>query len=132
MEMKQLVPDLMVDDVAKTITFYQDVLGFKTVATAPENAPVLCWALIKNGGVHFMLQSRSSFVQELPSLNAPKAGGTLIFYITVPDVQGWYASIKGKAKIVTDLRETTYGTKEFALEDCNGYVLVIADDPHCA
>ena len=34
--LKKLTPNLMVEDVNETVTFYQDVLGFALLASVPE------------------------------------------------------------------------------------------------
>lgn len=73
------------------------------------------------------------------TLTAEKHGGTLIFtaqdlwqaapvftgtiYFTVPDVDGEYASLKGRAPMAWPLQDMPYGAREFGVTDCNGYTL---------
>ncbi|MBY4898515.1 bleomycin resistance family protein [Cupriavidus sp. AU9028] len=54
--------------------------------------------------------------------NAPPAlTGTI--YCTIPDVEAFYESVKGRATMAWPLQRMRYGSIEFALIDCNGYLL---------
>lgn len=123
--MRNLTPDLMVINVNKTVEFYRDILGFEVARTAPETG-TFQWALIKNGDIEIMLQSRESLEKELPLFTGMKIGGSFMLYIDVTDIKMLYEKVKGKMTIAKDLHETFYGTREFAIKDINGYVLVFA------
>lgn len=124
--MKWLTPDLMVENVAQTIAFYRDVLGFELLRTFPEMGTPF-WALLKKGNAEIMLQEKQHFAHEF-SLPLPgKLGGSFALYMAVPEIDAFYASVKDSAKIVKELHGTAYGAQRFAVEDCNGYVLVFQD-----
>lgn len=123
--MIKLTPNLLVNDVNKTIEFYKNVLGFELVVTAPESGQ-FDWAMMKCGGVELMFQSKASAVKDLPEFGNQPIGGSLLLYIDVADVVSLCDKVKAKAKIKKDLHETFYGTKEFAMYDEDGYLLVFA------
>lgn len=123
--MKKITPNLMVDDVNKTIAFYKEILGFETIMTVPGHG-VFAWALVKNDVVELMFQSRASFISDFPATSKLPVGSTLTLYIDVPDINALYEQIKSNVTIVKDLHNTAYGTQEFAINDCNGYILAFA------
>lgn len=123
--MIRLIPNVVVEDVNKTMAFYEQVLGFKTIMKAPD-AGQCVWALLQNGAAKLMLQEKNAFANEFPNASLPTGKGAVNFYLNVTNVNDLYARIKGKAKIITDLRTTPYGSTEFAIEDCNGLLLAFA------
>lgn len=123
--MIKLTPNLFVNDVNKTVEFYKNVLGFELVLKVPEEGQ-FDWAMIKCGGVELMIQSKASAVKDLPEFGNQPIGGSLLLYIDVEDVVSLCSKVKAKTKIKKDLHDTFYGTKEFALYDGDGYLLVFA------
>lgn len=51
----------------------------------------------------------------------PGASGTI--YFTVPDADAYCASIGEKVDLAWPLQTMSYGSREFGLRDCNGYLL---------
>lgn len=127
MTLLKLTPNLMVEDVRKTIDYYQSVLGFETNAAVPEGSGPLDWASMRNGSVEMMFQSTASLTSELPVLRDKPISATLSFYIEIEGLQSLYDSVKTRATIVQDLHTTFYDMREFAIQDCNGYILAFAE-----
>jgi hypothetical protein len=50
MKLNRLTPNMMVEDVNRTIDFYRDVLGFELVMSVPEHG-LYQWALMKREDV---------------------------------------------------------------------------------
>lgn len=126
--LKSLTPNLMVADMGKTIDYYRDVLGFELMMSAPEEAP-FDWAMMKSGGVSIMFQTQKSLGEELAAFKEIAApGGSLTFYVDVADINVLYDRVKGKADLLKELFGTSYGTREFIIRDCNGYLIVFAED----
>jgi len=46
----------------------------------------------------------------------------------VEGIQSLYEAIKDKVTIVRDMHTTFYGTQEFYMQDCNGYLLSFSED----
>lgn len=127
MTFNKLTPNIMVEDVNNTLEYYKDILGFNVYGTNPEEGKYE-WAVAGKGNTSIMFQSRDSLVGEMPIFKGMDIGGTLTFYIDIEDVNELYKSIKDKADVVMDMRETFYGAMEFAVKDLNGYILVFAEN----
>lgn len=125
--MNTLTPNLMVENVNKTVKFYKKIFGFEVVQTVPKGGE-LEWAEIKCGNVRLMFQSRESLSSDISEFKKSKLGGTLTFFIKLNDIEEFYKRIKNKAEIIQDLHTTSYGMKEFSVRDCNGYILALAEE----
>ncbi len=128
MKFKALTINLMVSDVQRSADFYALLFGFEAGLTLPGDDG-LVFAMIKRDEVTIMLQSMKSFAEGLPQYTNTPIGGTVLLYIDVEDVNAVYekAHING-AEIVVDMHKTFYGTKEFTVKDCDGYLLSFAED----
>jgi len=124
--LKKLTPNLMVEDVNRTIDFYRDLLGFEVQVTVPEQGQ-LDWAMLTRDGVTLMFQRRSSLAADIPALADAPVGGALTFYTEVDGVEALRAQLDGRVEIVHDLRDTFYGTREFCFRDCNGYLISFSE-----
>lgn len=127
MKLQKLTPNVMVEDVNKTLEFYREVLDFEVLATVPESGQ-LDWAMVKNGDTELMFQSRANLTAELPAFTHRPIIASMTFYIGVENVDVWYAKLKAHQTIVQDMHTTFYGAKEFGFLDCNGYVLVFSQN----
>jgi uncharacterized glyoxalase superfamily protein PhnB len=125
MEYKDLMPNLMVKDVNKTVDFYKNVLGFNVLATNPENGDYI-FAIVNANNVLISFQEEKSIKDEYHQLDSFSRGGGLTLYIHVTDVNGLFEQVKGKATIAKELHKTFYGSTDFAIEDCNGYILTFS------
>ena len=126
-KLESLTPNIMVEDVNETIKYYEKFLEFKKVMTVPEEGQ-LDWAMIGRDGVTLMLQKRKSIVGEYPKFNEQTVGGTVVFYVSVKNIEELYQTLEDQVTIYIKLHKTFYGRKEFAIEDCNGYVITFAED----
>ncbi len=123
--METLVPNIFVHDMSATIAFYT-MLGFNVTISVPDKLP-FNWVNMTNGSVSVMFQSFESLGKELPDVKRTN-GGSLLLYIKMKNIRIYYEKIKGKATIVQDLNNTFYGATEFAIKDCNDYILTFAED----
>jgi uncharacterized glyoxalase superfamily protein PhnB len=120
--LKTLTPNLMVDSVGDTAGWYRDVLGFETETEVPgEEGPV--FAIVRRDDVRLMFQLRASLEEDLPALRGAPIAASQTFYIEVEGVEDLRRQVEGKARILKDLHDTFYGTREFYFADCNGYIL---------
>jgi lactoylglutathione lyase len=125
-KMKSLTPNLMVDDVNKTVDYYSKVLGFNLVMTVPQEG-IFNWAMMKRDNVEIMFQERKNLINEYSALKDRTSGGGLTFFIKVGNVKELYDQLKGQVEITLDLHKTFYGSEEFAIIDMNGFVLTFAN-----
>lgn len=127
MKIKDLTPNLMVKDVNKTVDFYKNILGFNVVATVPEEGTWV-FAIVQSGNSMFMFQEEKSIKEEYPQLEKFERGGGLTFYIHVEDIHSLYEQLKGNVTFAKDIHQTFYGSTDFAIEDCNGYILTFSQE----
>ena len=128
-EFKGLSPNLMVDDVNKTVAYYKDYLGFAVDMTTPEEGEWL-WAMVRYGSVTIMFHRKDSMVEEFPHLKGVSVGGgSFLIYIEVTGVEKLYEDVKANknVSIVQDLHDKAYNMREFAIKDCNGYALTFGE-----
>jgi uncharacterized glyoxalase superfamily protein PhnB len=128
--MKRITPCLQVEDVNQSIKFYEEVLGFKTTMTHPREGQYE-WVALQDGDAIFMLHAKSSKINEIPEIKKQAPGGALTFYLETDDAEATLNKIKGKATILREVYETFYGTKEFVLQDPNGFVWVFCQNVGC-
>jgi uncharacterized glyoxalase superfamily protein PhnB len=102
-------------DVARTIAFYGDVLGFQCKASFGDPEPVWCH-LVKDD-IEIMFNRPPA--EEMAELSA-RARDFHILYFYPDDVSGLYEEIASKGHAVSDLRTTAYGMTEFELRDPDG------------
>ncbi|AUD06684.1 VOC family protein [Spirosoma pollinicola] len=123
--MKSISPNIFVNDLQATITFYTK-LGFTITdeVTAAEGEKV--FAMMTNGSVTFMFQSFASIEGQHPMVNRAD-GGSLLLYITVDNIRQYYAYINERVTVLTGLEKTFYGATEFSLCDNNNYRLTFAE-----
>ena len=124
--LKNLTPNLMVEDVQQTVAFYREVLGFTLITTVPEQPP-FGFAIVQRDQVRLMFQSRASLSENVPALTGSSIGASQTFYIEVAGVLELYEALRGKVEIVVDLHKTFYGTQEFYFRDSNGYILSFSE-----
>lgn len=126
MKALNLEPEILVEDMQKTLMFYQDILGFKIELSFPEEKPV--FARIKKDNITITLNNREDFEKDIPSFKSMKMGGTSQIFIKATGVEDFFNEIKNRVKIVQEIHNTNYGTIEFIIEDCNGYFIDFSED----
>lgn len=133
---KKITTNMIVENVGRTLDFYERVLGFGLVMAVPEDSQQivttreadtpLAFAIARQGGVELMFQSQRSSSLESPAPVGQAVVGNVTLYIEVDNVKDLYRSLRDKVAIHKDLHTTFYGTNEFYIRDCNGYVLGFA------
>ena len=135
--MKRLTPQLCVNDVIQSVTFYSDVFGFKFIMGAEsgsreitvswrEDQP-LDWAIMNSGDVEIIFQSRDYLKTHFPKRSLSAHCDQAAFYIEMEDLREFYTILKGKVTVVKDISTTFYGMREFYVRDCNGYIIGFAE-----
>ena len=125
MKAKQLIPELLVEDMSRTLRFYDKILGFKPEIVFPDKNPV--FAQIGKDEIHIMLYKRSEFEKEIPKLKKIPMGGSVLIYIKAEKLEKFYFLLKNKINIIQSLHKTDYGSLEFTMEDCNGYLICFSE-----
>ncbi len=138
MTFKKLTPNLMVENVAQSVVFYRDLLGFELLMAMRDERPFdglpaaddkpLDWAMVQRDQVAFMFQQRNSLSEEMPVLAGCEISASLTLYMEIDGIDALYASLQGKADIVKPPQTTFYGRRELYLRDCNGYILALTEE----
>jgi len=118
MQLQAITPMLWVDDVRATIDYYVSVLGFNEANYVEDPG----WGVVEKHKVEIMLARPN---QHVP-YTGPHFTGSL--YLRTDDVEAWWNFLKDKATVVYPIENFDYGMREFAIKDCNGYILQYGQD----
>lgn len=121
-----VTPNLLVQDIDRSTTFYRDVLGFEIKQTVPDEAPfVFVW--LERDGVPVFLNDPKAVEKDFPDAARRTPGGTATLFFVVTDVDGLHATVAPQAKLVMPLKTQFYGMREFAVEDPDGHIITFAE-----
>lgn len=123
--MKSISPNIFVNDLEVTITFYTK-LGFIVTDEVTTSEGEKVFALMTNGSVNFMFQTFASIEGKHPMVSRAN-GGSLLMYIIVNNIHEYYNHIKEHITVLTGLEKTFYGATEFSICDNNNYLLTFAE-----
>lgn len=113
MKLTGLRPILWVDQVRATLDWYITELGFEEGDYVEEWQ----WARICKDDVEIMLARPNAHIP----YSAPAFTGS--FYLRTGDVNAWWEKLKNKSYVFYPVDNFSYGMREFAIRDCNGYIL---------
>jgi catechol 2,3-dioxygenase-like lactoylglutathione lyase family enzyme len=125
---KKLTPNLLVADVARSLSFYTDVLGFTRGMIVPEQAPFVFGSVV-SGAVEIFFNERQTAIKELPMLAAQPIGasGTMYLEVEPGTIERLHEQLTPAVRIVMPLVTQWYGVKEFAIADPDGYLITFAE-----
>lgn len=95
-------------NLEETREFYGSVLGFNVRDSAGDTLTV------ERGGGRLIFTTGNLWGD---------AGFAGTIYFTMPDVDGYFASIRDKVDIAWPIQDMSYGSREFGIRDWNGYYL---------
>jgi len=126
MKPEELVPEIVVKSVQRSLDFYCKVLNFSVVKRVPETGEPT-WAEITNGPAKLMLQKWTTTLDEMPKLKKRKKGGITIFVFRLKDsneINKLSNNISNEIENILTLRNTDYGTVELGISDPDGYIIL--------
>lgn len=123
---KKLTPNLLVADVARSVAFYVDVLGFTRGMTVPEEAP-FAFASVVGGAVEIFFNEKETAAKDYPAFAGKPIGATGTMFVEMENVEQLYEQLKARVPIVMPFVTQWYGLKEFAIADPDGYVITFAE-----
>ncbi len=137
MKFQKLTPNFSVRDVRETVTFYQDMLGFKFEMAVPDGSTKIeneisdqgeyAYAMMSKDEVYVMFLKSDSFEKDIHVLKGFPQGASVLFYIDVEDIDELYKKLEEHVEIAKELETTWYGMREFYIKDCNGYIIGFAE-----
>jgi uncharacterized glyoxalase superfamily protein PhnB len=113
MKLQSLRPILWVNDVAATIDYYVNVLQFTKIRFEQDWQ----WGVVVKDEIEIMFARPN----EHTPYEEPKFTGSL--YLNTDNVDAWWELLKNKADIFYPVENFEYHMREFAIKDCNGYIL---------
>lgn len=125
--LKSITANLMVENVEKTIKFYEEVLGFSVIESVPSEEGTLQFSIVYKDEAIIMFQEKENFIKEYPILDTESVKPSISLFITVDNLDEIYSDISSKTELLIDKHKTPYGMHEFAIADNNGYVITIAE-----
>ena len=109
MALNALTPMLQTSDMDRTVAWYGDVLGFRCVSRVGNG-----WCRLEQDRVSLMFMTNDH-------LGEPHATATQ--YIYVDDVDALWARLEGRVTAEWGPEDMSYGLREFAIRDPDGYLL---------
>jgi catechol 2,3-dioxygenase-like lactoylglutathione lyase family enzyme len=125
-QLNKLTPNLVVSDVARSVEFYRDQLGFELDTTVPDAAPYV-FAIVHSGPVQIFLNAPGPAIEEYPAMKGQPLGGTFTMFIEVTGIERSYEELKTRLPIVAPLETKWYGVAEFVITDPDGYLITLAE-----
>ena len=116
--LKSITPHLKTNDLDATIRFYTELLGFAVEASWPPERPANC--ILERDGVSISFTTDPNLWYPPPCLSGQ-------LWIEVADVEDLHAKVAGKVNVEWGPEVYSYGRREFAIKDCNGYLLAFSE-----
>jgi len=114
---RQIAPVFFSTDLAGTLAYYEDKLGFECVGTYGD--PPFYGIVARDGfAVHFRAVDATAVAAE------KYAEELLDAYLLVEDVDAVYAEYEAKGvEFARELGDMPWGLREFVVKDCDGRLL---------
>lgn len=110
--LQSLVPMLRVPDVQASLAWYRDTLGFSCEGDGSEG-----WASLRRAGIELMLSAFN------PHEGDQACAFTGSLYLRCNEVDLLWQRLKDVARVCYPIETFAYGMREFAVYDCNGFLL---------
>src|SRR5687768_9599547 len=121
-----VTPNLIVRDVARSMAFYRDILGFAIKETVPDQEPfVFVW--LTRDDVPVFLNDIKAVEHEYAGADQLTRGGTVAMFFIISGVDAYHAAVSPKVNVVMPLKTQFYGMREFAITDPDGHIITFAE-----
>jgi uncharacterized glyoxalase superfamily protein PhnB len=121
---RHIAPQFFATDMAATLTYYRDQLGFDCVGTW-QDPPSYAIVARDQHKIHFRLA-------EPPTPNPDKYADELLdAYLFVDDADALYAEYAARGvEFTRALGNTPWHSREFVVKDCDGRLLAFGAEIH--
>ena len=119
---RQIAPQFFTTDLASTLAYYSDKLGFACVGTW-HDPPVYAIVARDEQRIHFRLA-------DPPTPNPDKYADELLdAYVFIRDPDALYAEYAARGvEFTRALGDTPWNSREFVVKDCDGRLLAFGAD----
>lgn len=126
--MPWISPYVCVEDVLKSIQFYQDAYGFEVIGDLiPNEAGIVVHCEMKHQDAVMMIGKQGAWENEVIPPSLSKKAAPISLYIYCEDVDAFCLHAqKHGAEIVSAPENTFWGDRMCRLKDLNGYVWAFA------
>ena len=117
---RRIAPQFFAVDMARTLAYYEDKLGFQCVSKW-QDPPVYAIVARDQQAIHFRCA-------EPPTANPGKYSEELLdAYFLIEDADALYAEYSARqVEFTRELDNTPWNTREFVVKDCDGRLLAFA------
>jgi len=128
-----LTPLIQVFDMAKSLAFYVDKLGFEVVAASPEvdtpEGRFSHWMKLRSGGVDLMLNTAYDSGERpvLPDTDRVSAHADTSLFIGCSALDDVYVAFKQAGLDIEPPSRAAYGLRRFSLRDPDNFELVFQE-----
>ena len=122
-EISAISPFFIVSDVASSLAFYRDRLGFEITFQGPAPDDIF-FGIVRRGGAQILLKAVG--VAPVPNYTRDVKKGIVRWdaFVAVPDPDALAAEFASRSvEFCEPLEDTDDGLRGFALKDVDGYVL---------
>lgn len=126
MSLTSIINELIVENVQKSIKFYEDNFNFKTDIT--EGEPII-WAQLKKDGVIIMLENYDIVKNSISDYPSKVNNSNLIKfeYDNLEEIKELYNVLKYKdINFFMEYTETNYGKAEFGVFDLDKNMILVS------
>lgn len=128
---REQIPLIATRDMARSLAFYVDALGFDVVARWPEDDEPPGWAALGAGAARLMLHAGHHTRTIDPRRDV---GGSVTLSLYVDGLDAFRRSLTRAGQRCGEVRSLFYGAREFYLSDPDGNEVAIVEfaarDPH--
>ena len=119
---RQIAPQFITADIAASLAYYKDKLGFDCVGTW-DDPPVYAIVARDEHKIHFRLA-------DAPKSDPDKYADELLdVYVFVDDADALHAEYVSRGvEFTRALGDTPWGMREFVVKDCDGRLLAFGAD----
>jgi catechol 2,3-dioxygenase-like lactoylglutathione lyase family enzyme len=124
MELRKVVPIIVVDAIEPCLSFWTDRLGFALVVEVPHEDRI-GFVILARDGLEVMYQTRASIAADAPNVAGTTQGHGVILYLDVDDINALERMVSG-LEVMVPRRTTFYNSEEIFVRAPCGTVVGFA------
>ena len=121
---RKSTPVLIVDEIEKSLPFWQKHLGFERTVEVPDCGKV-GFAILVNGSVEIMYQTAALLRRDSAAHTASFHNDKTFLFVEVDDIDAVAAALDG-FEIIMPRRDTFYGSTEIGYREPGGHYVTFA------